>query len=1361
MTEYATTPSAIAEWKEQRTRTADWVEKFSVPGLPPTPSSSSDSDKRSLWDGGGWEPPSDCESSCSVPPTMMLQYPDSRQVVITPTTAPAMHPDGEGHGHSRGDNVRSRSRGASANMSKRSGSGHRTNRAYVQGEHLVSPSAIGVGAEERTEHVGSSLRSAEHRSARTRTHTHTRTHAPTNPAAGITSPVAKSIQNTNGTGAGAVVSQTSSMRLARAAAAPLPDSRSSSSGLSAPRSAGAPPSGNAVRSIAASKMSASGAGPFDAGAVPDESHRATSAHTHAIGSMHQPSIQPNAGSLAPSHQPSVHVSAAAPAQTHTHTLSNRPSHVPSQHASNAPFTSYPPTHQPSHVASRTPTQQPSQHPSHVPSNSPTERPSVHPSHVPSQHPSHVTSNNPSQHPSHAPTHQPSHVPSHHPSQVPSQHPSQTPSHHSTVHPQPSHPPSAFSNHTVHPSAPPLAGGANGAPISPPSVNSINSRAISVSDSRSSGPPEPIVIHPPSSVHSSAAGGAGPVPVANAPSSASASLSYVSVPPRGSRVYDPQQKQQHEQQLLLPLQEERRSTTPSHRSSRSHSHSVTQQQQDGHAHAGYNGQLPTPISPTPQTSMPMRTPSTMSTTGLGGGYVLVDVPSSGHEEMEREIADKKGSGKSQRRDRGSLFNVFGVGRHGGGGGHTRSKSLPMNGMDAPLEEKEQPVPPSHAHHNSQSHNSQMPNPNYNPYLTPISPLSPTSPVADPLSGPHPPPIVYAPARHHRATHYSPPRIWYSPRGASRQAPYDTQHMLYAQTQQGHGQAGYPSPTAYAHAYPHPHHQYAPNGSPTSYLHPAVIVPAHGYAPVVEHSARASPGSVRRSRTLQEPVRDSGWDEGMRESPASAVRAAADHHGVKPGDVIPRDFAHEQHPSVNGQATPTGHPPPELRSPQVASSSPVKAAEEVTPASPTMSQMAAGVGAGNASDSGSVQTNLAGVGTVSARSRSRGRSAHNDLGHISEGEGEGAAEAEEERGRSRSRSRSRVRGPPGMVYSASAPQPRGSIAPPHAAMMIPPPSSVRERGVRDTPYPTPPGSVSEQLYHQRHSQQAAGYMNGVLATPSAFSSIPLHGSGHPHTYQPGHPAQPPTLAPVSPVNESSPSPGGLISRFRDIYHASHGAPGNVPPHVTAEDRHSPSSSLNRTRGRGRTRGRLRRDIHDDEKLHANGDGNVRSKSVDSQASRSSASTYYVLPTPGQKVRIIRTDGMPTTTTTSISQNNSAAGGGWLRKASRFLHRDREREQQQQQQPSPVSPHPSRSHHSQAPAIDDSRPPSGQSNDADSAKSRRSGKKGGRKLVRRNSTGSAALLSSASVSRQAGAGAHVDVDASHGRENDVPVDIVYPGR
>ena len=1204
MTEYATTPSALAEWKEQRTRTAEWVEKLVVPGAPLTPSSSSDSEKRSLWDGGGWEPPSDCESSCSVPPTMMLKYPDSRQVVITPTTPAAAHPDG--HGHGRGDTARSRSRGASVSMRKRSGSGQRTNRAYVQGEEqLVSPSALGVG--ERAEHAGSSLHSAEHGSTHTRTRTHARSHntrAPTNPPTDTPSPAAKSAQNTNRAGSGAVASQTSSMRLTRAAAAPLPDSHSSLSDLSAPRSNGMPREVDVrARSVTASQKSATGTVPIDNAVVPQSSRQATSVHSHVVGSMRQFSVAPNAESRAPSQLPPSH----------------HPSHATSQLPSNAAVPSYPSTHQPS----QNPTQQPSQHPSHASSNSPTERPSNRasrqPSHVPSNHTYQTPSNHPSQHLAHTATHQPSHVSSQHPSQRPSQ----APSHHSTIPHEPSHPPSAFSNHTVQPSAPPLAGSANGVPISPPSNNSIHSRSISVSDSRSSGPPEPIVVHPPS-VHSSVAA-AVPGTVASAPSNASAKLSYYSVPPRESRVHESQQNAG--QQLLSPLHEERGSVAPSRRSfrSRSRSRSVSEQQ-NGHVRVEHNGQLPTPVSPAPHTSIPTRAQSTMSTTGLGGGYVLVDVPSPGYEkQMERELADRKGSGsggKSRHRDRGSLFNVFGVGR--GRTGHTRSKSLPMNGMDV-VEEKEQPVFPSHTHQNV--HNSQMPNPSHNPYPSPISPLSPTSPAADPLSGPHPPPIVYAPARHHRATHYFPPRILYSP--GTRQAPYDTQQILYAPGQQGHGFGAHQPPNPYAHAYAHPHlypqHQYAPNGSPTNYLHPAGIVPAHGYAPAAELGAKASPGSVRRSRTLQEPVRDSGWDEGMKESSPSPLRAAADHHGVKPGDIIPRDFAYEQHASVNGQATPTGNPPPELKGSQASPPLSVKPDGATTPASPTMSQAAAGVGAGSGSDAGSVRTNLAGVGTVSARSRSRGRSAHNDLGHISEGEGEAEAHAErEDIERGRSRSRSRVGGPPGMVYSASAPQPQGGVAPPHAAMMIPPASSVTERGVRDTPYPTPPGSVSEQIYHrQRHYRQSGAYANNVLNTPNVYATLPLH--AHPHAHRSSQLVSP-VLGTVSPRAEGSPSPSGLVSRFRDIYQSPQGVHGVASPHAPIGEGHPSRSSPGRSHGRGRARERpLQHGPDSNEKRQvndiANGHGHkVRSKSVDSQASHSSASTYYVLPTPGQKVRII---------------------------------------------------------------------------------------------------------------------------------------------
>ena len=139
-------------------------------------------------------------------------------------------------------------------------------------------------------------------------------------------------------------------------------------------------------------------------------------------------------------------------------------------------------------------------------------------------------------------------------------------------------------------------------------------------------------------------------------------------------------------MLSPLHEERGSVAPSRRSFRSHSRSRSvSEQQNGHVRVEHNGQLPTPVSPTPHTSIPTRAQSTTSTTGSGGGYVLVDVPSPGYEkQMERELAGGK------RQNRPYAF-----------------KSLPMNGMDV-VEEKEQPVFPSH--------NSQMPNPSHDPYVS---------------------------------------------------------------------------------------------------------------------------------------------------------------------------------------------------------------------------------------------------------------------------------------------------------------------------------------------------------------------------------------------------------------------------------------------------------------------------------------------------------------------------------------------------------------------------------------------------------------------------------------------------------------------
>lgn len=107
MTEYANTPSLIEEWNTQRSRTLDWVLKSSSQRPLPPPSSfvgsrvpstvshdtshlgtgeTSDWEKRTLWDGNGWEPPSECESEHSLPPTMVLKYPEGRQVLVSPGT---------------------------------------------------------------------------------------------------------------------------------------------------------------------------------------------------------------------------------------------------------------------------------------------------------------------------------------------------------------------------------------------------------------------------------------------------------------------------------------------------------------------------------------------------------------------------------------------------------------------------------------------------------------------------------------------------------------------------------------------------------------------------------------------------------------------------------------------------------------------------------------------------------------------------------------------------------------------------------------------------------------------------------------------------------------------------------------------------------------------------------------------------------------------------------------------------------------------------------------------------------------------------------------------------------------------------
>ena len=95
MTEYNSSPAAIAEWKAQRSRTAHWISNLPSPRSAPTtfhPASRapSDSSEHSLWDwsdpeaeaNGGGEA-SEHESVRSKPPKMVLRYRD-RDVVIGP-----------------------------------------------------------------------------------------------------------------------------------------------------------------------------------------------------------------------------------------------------------------------------------------------------------------------------------------------------------------------------------------------------------------------------------------------------------------------------------------------------------------------------------------------------------------------------------------------------------------------------------------------------------------------------------------------------------------------------------------------------------------------------------------------------------------------------------------------------------------------------------------------------------------------------------------------------------------------------------------------------------------------------------------------------------------------------------------------------------------------------------------------------------------------------------------------------------------------------------------------------------------------------------------------------------------------------
>ncbi|KAI5121757.1 hypothetical protein M0805_009570 [Coniferiporia weirii] len=278
------------------------------------------------------------------------------------------------------------------------------------------------------------------------------------------------------------------------------------------------------------------------------------------------------------------------------------------------------------------------------------------------------------------------------------------------------------------------------------------------------------------------------------------------------------------------------------------------------------------------------------------------------------------------------------------------------------------------------------------------------------------------------------------------------------------------------------------------------------------------------------------------------------------------------------------------------------------------------------------------------------------------------------RSKVRNASRAKG---MSFSTSTPLP---VDPANATMTAPTSVSISKQDAGVTPYPTPPGSTGS------HQSSGAPTISMPVAPPSPPSASAPAAPASAHSERTSHTAR------------ASASRDGLTTRFRGLHVTTESAV--IPPSMQASAP-APSSS-----GRGRVRESSRKSRESVKPKEVRRER--RAHSVDSEVSHSSASTYYVIPTPGQKVRIIRTDGKPVTATTVASQHPSdprapgLPGSGWLKKAlrPRFLHLN-------------SAPPNLKEASAPVPARTDSHSSAGS-------------KRSGRKLVRRGSTGSAALLS-----------------------------------
>jgi len=109
-----------------------------------------------------------------------------------------------------------------------------------------------------------------------------------------------------------------------------------------------------------------------------------------------------------------------PTKGQNHTLTRRPTHIPTTTLTQGP--TYAPAARPNHSPTREPTNIPIKRPTQGPTHAPTARPN----HAPTRRPTHIPTKTPTQEPSDAPTARPNHAPTRGPTNIPTKTPTRGP-----------------------------------------------------------------------------------------------------------------------------------------------------------------------------------------------------------------------------------------------------------------------------------------------------------------------------------------------------------------------------------------------------------------------------------------------------------------------------------------------------------------------------------------------------------------------------------------------------------------------------------------------------------------------------------------------------------------------------------------------------------------------------------------------------------------------------------------------------------------------------------------------------------------------------------------------------------------------